>query len=157
MTEKQQPPPAAAPCQRRGLDGDVGWRLMRPCAQSVFYSIHYSSDKKNIKIECKPKSHKQMDKLCEQIHKKGHHIKWKLNYLLEEDHDVKCTTFATVPLTNHFGFNWKKFLLCCNPLVLVWRFPWPCKLMLNIDSMGCWDLDACSSAGWIFDTTELCS
>lgn len=73
----------------------------------------------------------------EQIHEKGHHIKSKLNHMLEKDHSVKCTTFATVPLINHFGFNWKNCVLSCKPIVLIRHLPLPCKLMLNIDSTGC--------------------
>lgn len=49
---------------------------------------------------------------------------------------------TTVPLINHLGFNWKKCILSCSPLVLVKHWPWPCKLMLNIDSTGWWDFDA---------------
>lgn len=62
--------------------------------------------------------------------------------MLEKDHNIKCTTFATVPLINHFCFNWKKCILSCNPFVLVRQSPWHCKLLLNIDSSGRWDFNA---------------
>lgn len=66
----------------------------------------------------------------------------KIKLHAQKDHDVKCITFTTLPLTNHFSFNWKKCILSHNVPVLVMHFPQLWKLMLNIDYAGWWDFIA---------------
>lgn len=83
-----------------------------------------------------------MDELCDQIHKKRPPCEMKIKLHAQKDHSVKCTTFATIHLTNHFSFNWKKCILCHNPPVLVMHLPQLWKLMLNIDYAGWWDFIA---------------
>lgn len=100
-----------------------------------------------------------MDELCDQIHKKRPPCEMKIKLHAQKDHSIKCTTFTTICLTNHFSFNWKKCILCHNPPVLVMHLPQLWKLMLNIDYAGWWDFIAVvcpqgeSWKPWSYDLT----